>query len=260
VAALACTAVAALAPRAADAAWTPINYTLCGSKFTADPLQYVTDPVLYVYQLQNTSYVPLRSGVEYVATYGFMATDPKTNVTTLPLLFRNPGDYLAVMQFTPFVADVEWALVRTSGNYWRPNTYHKAVFTPPSPMITGVVFQIYKQNGTTPAAAGTEVLFGGYAIDVDPYAALTDNSGKVVTYGLDGTAYPDAACVSNLRRRTLPTWYPAITNSFFVQIPDVGGQGSFCDNVDIGESHTTINIVLKSNGCSVSMKLQRRRP
>ena len=206
---------AALSPRSAGAAWTPLGYTFCNKTFTADPLEYVAEPVLSVFALSvvsdTTTWTPVDPGTDFIADAPPWVFDPETNSTHLFIQFLKPNDYLMVMQFTPFVYDVNVVQARDK-NFTRKRGF---TFAAPFPMISELNFAVFQSDGKTPVAAGTEVLFAGWSPDIDPYAAVTDGKGQV-----------PVACLSRFRAGQLPKGYPPVGNPLYVEIPNFNGQGA----------------------------------
>jgi hypothetical protein len=154
------------------------------------------------------------------------------------------------MQFTPFIFDVLGWQVRSKGNFSRPNVWLKGVYVPPFPTISGIVLQVFRSDGKTPVAAGTEVQFAGWAQDVDPYVAVTNGSGQLVTTNLAGThTYTSIACLSRFRSGQLPSGYPPIGNPVYIDIPDFNNQGACRGMIQIPESQQTIAIAINSGVC-----------
>lgn len=168
--------------------------------------------------------------------------DPETNSTHLFIQFLKPNDYLMVMQFTPFVYDVNVVQARDK-NFTRKRGF---TFAAPFPMISELNFAVFQSDGKTPVAAGTEVLFAGWSPDIDPYAAVTDGKGQV-----------PVACLSRFRAGQLPKGYPPVGNPLYVEIPNFNGQGACTGWVDIKDSGSTVAIAIHNGVCVQGTQLQQ---
>jgi hypothetical protein len=247
--ALVLTGAGLASPQAARADWTPLNYNFCGREYTADDLEYVSQPVLAVYFMalsedhKSTVLTAAQFGVDYTTYPDKWSTLPSQGVTVAAINFIGAHDFFTVMQFTPFIFDVK----TTSGPGVKTLAY-----SPTFPLIQRVRLQVFKADGH-PAAADTEVLISGWSTDIDPYAALTGPDGQVITYNSAGDQYTGIACVARVQNGQFGKYYPSIGNPFYVEVPDrmVDGanQGSFCGVVQIRETGETYPVQLAPNGC-----------
>jgi hypothetical protein len=170
------------------------NFLRCGTNYTQDELEYVSQPILTVWWAKQDG---LYGPAPIVAYQLDWQTSPAFATATIQ--FAQPGQYVAILEFTPFVFDAK-PLWIVSG------PIAKATFGP-SREFKHVQVQVTGRNRMK-VPQNVELYFPGWSPEPSPFTANTDASGNV-----------DLLCVS---RWPYPDNYPFNYLSIFVNDPVSG--------------------------------------
>jgi hypothetical protein len=191
------------------------NFLRCGNNYTQDELEYVSEPILTLwYDAQDDLFGPapvVAYRLRWYPNGGFAAAD---------IQFAQPGDYAAILEYTPFVYDVQFLSV------WG-GPFATANFQPVREFQFVRVNLIDRNGGNAPA--NVEIFFPGWSPEPSPYTADTDVNGGVTL-----------ACVSRWPNPRFPfNWL-----SMYI---DDAVSGSFAGNVNLPSEgdRTVLNVQLR---------------
>jgi hypothetical protein len=185
----------------------PINWNFlrCGNNYTQDELEYVSEPILTVWEArQDGLYGPaliVNANVNWASNGGFATAD---------IQFAQSGTYVAILEYTPFVYDAKPLLILDG-------PFARATFQPAREFQL-VQVNLFARNGAR-APANVEISFPGWSPEPSPYTADTDGNGGVTL-----------ACVS---RWPYPQNYPFNLVTMYINDPV---SGYFAGGVDLPPS------------------------
>lgn len=227
-------AVAIVAPARVRAqyAW---NFVGCGSEYTNDELGFFGGPYLQVFtpEFNGRELKWLEPTSNFVTDPDSWIVSPNYGWVTAGVTLTQAGQYVIILEYTPFVYDVEYREITS------PKT--ESIFFVPYPIpVKDTTIQVVGNNDQ-PVPAGVEVEFPGWDPDVDPYDAVTDGSGQI-----------HLECVSRARVTFPPKKYDPFPNLLNVFVNDPT-YGSFCDWVQVPGTGATIDVKIKPGGCNTQL-------
>ncbi len=192
------------------------NFPVCGTNFTQDEFQYVEFPLIEAYKYEQG-----RLGEQVQLDKEVWGVDKSGNGVAL-VLFPGKGNYVAFMQYTPFVYAVAQVTIID-------NAYIQIPFSPVD-NLAQLTITVFDQNGRS-VPANVEVDFPGWMNAADPYEMLTNNSGQVII-----------SCFSRGPN------VPFIRNKLLISINDPT-YGCFNDYATVPENGSSIQIQIKPSAC-----------
>jgi len=192
------------------------NFPVCGTNFTQDEFQYVEFPLIEAYKYEQG-----RLGEQVQLDKEVWGVDKSGNGVAI-VLFPGKGNYVAFMQYTPFVYAVAQVTIIDNAYIQRP-------FSPVGNMAQ-LTITVFDQNGRS-VPANVEVDFPGWMNAADPYEMLTNNSGQVII-----------SCFSRGPN------VPFIRNKLLISINDPT-YGCFNDYATVPENGSSIQIQIKPSAC-----------
>lgn len=207
------------------------NFRGC-TGYTNDELAYFGGPYLQVFtpEFNGRALSWLEPTTNYETDPGSWVVSPSIAWVSANVRFTQAGQYVLIMEYTPFVYDVEYR------NITSPQTIY-FLFVPYAVPLQDATIQVVDKDGRA-VPADVEVQFPSWDPDVDPFDAATDARGQV-----------DLECLSRARATFPEKEYDPFPNLVNVFIDDPT-YGSFCNWVAIPTSGKTIQVQVKPRGCS----------
>jgi hypothetical protein len=157
----------------------PINWNFlrCGNNYTQDELEYVSEPILTVWEARQDGLYGPAPIVGYRINW-----DANNAFATAEIQFAQPGTYVAILEYTPFVYDAKPLLILDG-------PIARATFQPAREFQQVRVNLINWNGGAAPA--NVEMFFPGWSPEPSPYTADTDGNGGVTLFCVSRWPYPD---------------------------------------------------------------------
>lgn len=200
--------------------------------YTDDELAYFGGPYLQVFtpEFKGRALDWLEPTTNYETDPTSWSINPSLAWVTAGVRFTQAGQYVLIMEYTPFVYDVEYR------NITSPTT-ETFLFVPYPVPLEDATIRVVDKDGKR-VARDVEVQFPSWDPDLDPFDAVTDAYGEV-----------DLECLSRARRTFPLGKYDPFPNLINVFINDPT-YGSFCNWVAIPDSGSVIKVQVKPGGCN----------